>query len=261
MIPLREQEMLREILREALTGGVKLEFFTQRPAPIFVPGREECRSCPQVQQLLEDIARLSPRITLNVHELARAQDLAKRYHVERVPATVIRGVLNRPIVYYGFPWMHQFAPLMDMIISASRGDSRLKPETKRKLKRLKRDLPVRLFVAPSDPKSASVTTTLSQMAAENGHLHLTIVDVDEFPAQAQAAAVRETPTVVIDERLRRVGPSDEDALLADVLKAAESTAVTRGSALLGQGVPVERGATGEIQRGETRPSGLFIPRR
>jgi alkyl hydroperoxide reductase subunit AhpF len=260
MIPLREQQFLRDLFRESLTGGVKIEFFTQRPAPVYIPGREECRSCPQVQQILEDVARLSPRISLRVHEIGASQDLARRYHVERVPAIVVRGVLNRPVLYYGVPWLLQFAPLIDMVISASRGESQLKPATKRKLKRLKRDLPVRVFVTPETPDGPAVVTTLAQMAAENGHIHLTVVDVDEFPALAQQAGVRETPTVVIDERVRLSGPLDEDALLTELLAAAESETFTRESAVLGKGTPVER-AAGDIQRGEMRPSGLFIPRR
>jgi alkyl hydroperoxide reductase subunit AhpF len=240
---------------------VKIEFFTQRPVPVYVPGREECRSCPQVQQVLEDIARLSSRISLRVHEIGATQDLARRYHVDRVPATVVRGVLNRPVLYYGVPWLLQFAPLIDMVISASRGESQLKPETKRRLKRLKTDLPVRVFVTPETAEGPAVVTALAQMAAENGHLHLTVVDVDEFPALGQEAGVRETPTVLIDGRILLSGPQEEEALLNEVLTAAESATVTRESAVLGKGTPVERAAAGEIQRGETRPSGLFIPRR
>ena len=33
MIPLREQDYIRQLFAEQLTGPVKIEFFTQRPAP------------------------------------------------------------------------------------------------------------------------------------------------------------------------------------------------------------------------------------
>ena len=46
MILLGEQEYIRQIFTGQLTGRVKNSSFTQRPARVFIPGREECRFCP-----------------------------------------------------------------------------------------------------------------------------------------------------------------------------------------------------------------------
>ena len=53
MIPLREQEYLRERFARELEGKVKIDYFTQRPSPIYLPGREECATCEDTRKMLE----------------------------------------------------------------------------------------------------------------------------------------------------------------------------------------------------------------
>jgi len=84
VIPLKDQEQLKKVFAEALTGPLKIEHFTQRPLSILVPGREECRFCQEVRTLLEELRALSPKLGLRVHELSEARELAARLGVERV---------------------------------------------------------------------------------------------------------------------------------------------------------------------------------
>ena len=265
MIPLREQEYIRELFQQELTGPVKIEFFTQRPAPVFVPGREECEYCPAVQQMLEELAHLSDKIDLRVHELTAAPQEAQRYGVGRVPATVIRGVLNRPVLYYGIPAGYQFTALIEVIVGVSRGATDLPAATKRKLKRVKRDLPVQVFVTPADPASTDATRMLAKMALENGRLRLTVIEAAEFPKWAEELGVTAVPTAIIDGRLRLAGATAESALLEQILRAAETTIVTGPARLPPGGAPLELPKSAppadDAQPGEVRPSGLIIPRR
>ena len=261
MIPLREQEYIRELFQEQLTGPVKLEFFTQRPAPVFVPGREECRFCDDIQQMLEELSHLSAKVSLRVHELAKASEEAKRYGVERVPATVIRGVLNRPLLFYGIPAGTFFAVLVELYVAVSRGSTEMQPAVKKKLKRVKRDLPVQLFTSPEDPYGPDVARALAALALENGRVHLTIVEAAEFPALAQEQGVETVPLTVIDGRVRLPGAVPAEVLLEQIVKAAETTTVTGPARLPGGAVALDVPKMDDVQRGETRPSGLIIPRR
>ena len=43
MIPLRDQEYLRARFARDMVGAVRIDYFTQRKLPIFIPGREELR--------------------------------------------------------------------------------------------------------------------------------------------------------------------------------------------------------------------------
>jgi glutaredoxin-like protein len=261
MIPLRDQEYLREAFQEALTGPVKVEFFTQRKAPVFIPGREDCQFCDDARQMLEELSALSTRIDLRVHDIAKAAAEAQKYGVARVPATVIRGVLNRPIVFYGMPGGTLFPLLVDVLVGVSRNGTDMEPAVKRRLKRLKRDVRVQLFVTPEDEHGPDVARSLVALALENGHLHLSIVEVAEFPALAEDLQIETVPLTLIDGRTRLPGVVSPTVLLDEIIKAAETTTVRGPARLPGGGVALDVPKADEVQRGEVRPSGLIIPRR
>jgi alkyl hydroperoxide reductase subunit AhpF len=261
MIPLREQEFIRQTFEDSLTGPVKLELFTQRRAPVFIPGREECQYCEDVQQILEELSHLSDKVSLRVHELAKAPQEAKRYGIERVPATVVRGVLNRPLVFYGMPGGTLFAVLIEACIAVSVGVSGTAPALKRRLKRIKRDLSVRIFTTMEDADGADMVRQVAGIALESGRVHLSVIEAGEFPSLVEQAGVQSVPLTVIDGRIRLDGYLSTEETLDQIVRAAETTAVTGPARLPGGGIALDAPQAGEIQRGETRPSGLIIPGR
>lgn len=149
MIPLRDQEYIRERFAEALQGRVRIDLFTQKASAIFVPGREECLTCKDTQTLVEEVASLSDRITLTVHEFTDELAEARKFGVERVPAIVIRGQLNRPLKFYGIPAGNEFANFVETIVLASLPDPGVERETMRRLKKLRRPVTATVFVTPT----------------------------------------------------------------------------------------------------------------
>jgi alkyl hydroperoxide reductase subunit AhpF len=149
VIPLREQEYIKDKFAQELVGPVRFDYFTQRASPLYVPGREECVYCEDVRQLLEELAALSTKIKLTVHEFREAREAAARLGVDKIPGLVIRGPTNRPIKFYGIPSGHEFPGLIDDIVDASRGKADLAPETARRLKKLKQDIAIQVLVTPT----------------------------------------------------------------------------------------------------------------
>jgi len=149
VIPLREQEYIKQKFAAELTGGVRIDYFTQRPSPLFIPGREECAYCEDVRVMLEELAALSDKVTLTVHEFSHEREAAAKLGVDRIPGVVIRGPANRPLKFYGIPAGHEFPGLIDTIVDASRGQVDLKPETAKALRKLKSDVAVQVFVTPT----------------------------------------------------------------------------------------------------------------
>jgi alkyl hydroperoxide reductase subunit AhpF len=261
MIPLREQEYIRELFEESLTGPVKLEFFTQRHAPVFVPGREECQFCDDVQQMLTELSHLSDKVSLRVHELAKAPAEAKKYGVERVPATVLRGVLNRPLLLYGMPGGTLFSFLIEACVAVSTSTGTSTAALKKKLKRIRRDLPVRVFTTMEDEAGGHLARQVAGIALESGRVHAEVIEVGEFPTLAEQQGAQTVPLTLIDNRVRLSGFVPPDEMLDQIIRASETTAVTSHARLPGGGVALDVPQADEVQRGETRPSGLIVPRR
>jgi len=69
VIPLRDQQVLRERFLRELTSRVRVDYFTQKPLSVYVPGRSDCAYCEDVRVLMEEVASLSERITLTTHDI------------------------------------------------------------------------------------------------------------------------------------------------------------------------------------------------
>jgi alkyl hydroperoxide reductase subunit AhpF len=259
MIPLQEQERIRGYFAENLTGGVKMEHFTQRPLSIMVAGREECRFCTETRQTLEELRSLSPKISLRVHELSESGELAARLDVDRVPSTIVRGQLNRPLRFDGFPGAGLFPPFVDALVAASRGSTDLDRGLKKSLQRLRDDVQIRLFVSPVGPFCPLMLSLVFALGLENQHLRVTVIEVDEFPRMAQALRLQAVPTTLIGPHSRLIGAVEPQTFLEQLSRAAEGRSPISGELLgtaSGPATPI-----GAAPEPRSSPSGLILPGR
>ena len=91
MIPLKDQELIRQKFAAELLGPVKIDYFTERELSIEVPGRRPCAYCKPVRELLQELAALSELISLRVHIFEEASEERTKFGVERIPGIVLRG--------------------------------------------------------------------------------------------------------------------------------------------------------------------------
>jgi len=251
VIPLRDQEYLRARFAREMVGAVRIDHFTQRNLPIYIPGREECPFCEEIQQTLKELAALSDKIKLNVHEFSESTAEAARLKVDKVPGTVIRGPLNRPIRFYGFPAGQEFPAFVEDIIDASRGKVELAPETVRQLRKLRREIAVQVFVTPTCSHCPGVARLAHRMALESPHISADVVEISEFPRLAERYRVQAVPVIVIEERVVLVGAMDEAALLAQFVQFAQGKTLQPAAA--GASSPLEQ------RPPERREGGLILP--
>jgi hypothetical protein len=259
VIPLQEQERLRQYFSERMTGGVKIEHFTQRSLAIVVPGRDDCRFCAETAQALSELRALSPKISLRVHDFDSARGLPLAAGIERVPTTTVRGQLNRSIRFEGFFGASLFPVMVDAIVSASRGATELEARTKRRLQRIHNPIALRLFVSPASPFSAPMMQTVFAFGLESRHLQVTVTDAEEFPRLVETYRVRAVPFTLVGEHVRFAGALPPDALLDQIIKVVEGSTLT-----VGGGLPGALGPSTPLQGApETRasPSGLILPGR
>ncbi len=138
---------------EQLQNPVKLIFFTQAL---------DCDYCALTQEILEELAGLSDKIQLQIHNFAIDKSVAADYHITRVPATVLvrvetteqNGVVETRerdygIRFYGVPSGYEFASLIGDVIDVSRGDSGLSAPTKAALAQVTEPLHLQVFTTPT----------------------------------------------------------------------------------------------------------------
>jgi glutaredoxin-like protein len=125
---------------EELVHPVKLINFTQEL---------ECMYCAETRKLLEEVAGLSDKISLDVYNFVDDEEEVRKYSIDKIPATVIEGERDFGIRFFGVPTGYEFGTLIEAIIMASVGDSGLKPETRTALAELGEPVHLQVFVTPT----------------------------------------------------------------------------------------------------------------
>lgn len=110
-----DQEYLRQVFAERLRDPVTIVLFTQRVTQIRIPGYE-CATCRETNQLLEEVAALSDKITLEMHDLLQDAELAQQAGVEEIPAIILKGHNKGTVRFIGVPAGYEFATLIEDII-------------------------------------------------------------------------------------------------------------------------------------------------
>jgi glutaredoxin-like protein len=221
MIPLREQQAIRQRFNVEVTSRVRIDFFTQKETSFFVAGREPCAFCDEIKLLLEETASLSPRISLTVHDFDAERNLARELGIERVPGTIIRGQTNRPIRYFGLMTGLIFPGFIETIIDASQGKVELETDTVRQLRKVKEEVQLQVLMATGEQFSPPHVRSAVKFGLQNNKIKVEIIEIAEFQSLMQRYNVRSVPTTVLNERFAFSGSMSETTLAQLVLQTAE----------------------------------------
>ncbi len=264
MIPLKDQEAIRQKFAQELLGPVKIDFFTERETGLTVPGKQPCTFCKPAREMLQELAGLSDSLSLRVHYLEDGPEEARTFGIERIPAIVLRGPSRgegdgRAYVFYGMPGGTEFPAFLESIVDASRNEVLLSEESVKVLAQLEAAT-IRVFVTPTCPYCPAMVRMAYQMTMVNPKIRSEGIEINEFPELAERYGVQAVPLTVINDRVAIPGMIPEETLVEQVVKAAESPLVTpervEGPT---NAVEAQPPAATRVERGKERPSGLYIP--
>lgn len=230
MIPLREQEFLREKFSRELVSRVRIDFFTEKKTSLFVRHRQPCQYCKPTRQMLEELAALTDKISLRQHIFEEDEEAVAQYQVERIPAIVLHVGDRRWLKYYGSPGGHEFVPLVETIVDISRGTNHLSDKTRKRLRKLKKDARIQVFVTPACPHCPQMARLAYQVALESPHISAEVIEANEFPELSQRYQVRGVPTTIIDEKMSFAGSVPDDLLVDTIERVIQSSPLTATAA-------------------------------
>lgn len=137
------KEQVKDVVKD-LKGTVKLIIFTQEGL-IKIPGRE-CPTCKDNQLLMEEVASLSDKISVEVYDFIKDKDKVEHYKIDKIPATIVESEKDYGIRLYGMPVGYEFSALLNAIKIVSSNNSELSDKTKEKLKTLLKPAHIQVFV-------------------------------------------------------------------------------------------------------------------
>jgi glutaredoxin-like protein len=195
---------------ETLTQPVKLILFTQAL---------DCEMCGDTEKLLQEVAALSDKITLEISNIVLDKERAQQFGVDKTPAIVVMNGKDYGIRNYGIPAGYEFATLIQDIRMVSEGESGLQAETKAALQKISKPLHFQVFVTPTCPYCPRAVLTAHKMAMENEWIRADMIEATEFPELADKYGVMGVPRVVINDEHYFEGALPEQVFLLAALNA------------------------------------------
>lgn len=149
-MPLLDDRVQKQV-RGALTDlkqPIRLVMFTQGEG-----GALECAFCGETRQLVEEIARLSDKISVDVRDFQLDAELARSYGIDKIPAIVMETGGATPkdhgIRFYGLPSGYEFSSFIEDLRMLGRGEAGLSASTREAIGRITRPVRIQVFVTPT----------------------------------------------------------------------------------------------------------------
>jgi len=209
------KEQVKDMFKD-LKNSVKLVVFTQ-DSLISIPGLE-CETCKDNRLLMEEVATLSDKISIEVFDFVKDKQKVEEYKIDKIPATVIRNEKDFGIRIYGMPAGYEFPTLLSAIMTVATADSTLSAESKEKLKELKKPVHIQVFVTLTCPYCASAASLGHRLAYENEMIRADVINAQEFPQLGQRYSVFAVPKTVINETTHFEGAQTEEKFVKKIME-------------------------------------------
>ncbi len=214
-MPLLNDEVQQQVKNQLtnLANPVRLIMFTQAL---------ECQYCAETRQLVEEVAKLSNQLEVEVYDFQADKEVADDYGVDKIPAVVVVGEEDYGIRFFGIPSGYEFTSLLEAIQSASKGEPDISQETQDYLSNLTKPIHLQVFVTPTCPYCPQAVVLAHQMALASPMVRADMVEAQEFPHLSTKYQVMGVPRTVINESTHVEGAAPEPMVLEKIEEALAS---------------------------------------
>jgi glutaredoxin-like protein len=213
LIPDDKKELLKNDFKIQLIDPVKIVMFTQEV---------ECRFCSDTRKLVQDLAPLSEKISVEVYDFVADAAKAKEMGIDKIPALAIIGKKDYGVRIYGIPYGYELQTLIEAIINVSKGPGHtdLSDKTKAVLNDVKTPVNIKVFVTLTCPHCPAAAAVAHKLAIECDLIKADVIESSEFPDLALKYNIIGVPKIIINEKIEFVGAFSEDLFAEHVLLGA-----------------------------------------
>ena len=201
-----------------LTTPISLLFFTQKNA---------CPECIQQQKLLKELDSLSDKFNLEIYDFVLNRDKARKYKIDKIPATVVVGKKDYGIRFYGLTVGYEFTSLLEAIVMVSTGESGLEPQFEILVSNINEPVHIQVMVTLTCPYCQQMVHVANQFALVNDNIRADMVEASQFPQLVQRYDVTGVPKTIINEVHSFEGALPAEAVYLEILKAVNPEEYSR----------------------------------
>jgi len=214
-----DAKAVQQQFKEKITRPVKM---------IVVTSQQDCMYCNEVKMLAEELAELSPLISVEAYDLQRDKDIVARYKLDKAPAIVVvaNGRGEAPdtdygIRFYGIPSGYEFMSMLDALntVGSDGADLPVMPETREFLENLDTDVHMQVFITPTCPYCPRSVILAHHFAFISPRVTADMIEAMEFQELSNKYSVYGVPRTVINENTHQEGAVPEPVMLQKLKEA------------------------------------------
>jgi len=188
---------------------------------LFVEGEICGEPCQSQQTLLEGLATLSDKLTLEVLTPEEHPEAVETYAIERFPATLVLAERDHGIRFFGVTGGQEFASVLQAILMVSTARSGLETDLEGLIQDVDQPVHLQVFVTLTCPYCPRMVHTAHQFAYLNDRIQADMIEASQFLELAQEYQVEGVPRTVINETTALEGAHPAPALYTAVLQAVD----------------------------------------
>lgn len=222
------QNQVREVLAD-LDAPVKLVVFTQGEG-----GALECAMCAETRGLIEEVAALSDKISVEIRDFVADSEVAETYGIDKIPAVAVVREGDAPADYgvrlFGIPSGYEFGTLIEDIRLVSSGNPELSDATLAELAKLSSPVNIQVFVTPTCPYCPRAVLLAHRLAMASDLVTASMVEATEFPQLSNRYQVYGVPRTVINDVIHVEGAVPENMLITKLMNVKDDAFMEKARA-------------------------------
>lgn len=184
--------------------------------------KDHCLLCNEMLDLVEQVGKLSDKITIKHCDCNENDPEMKKYGITDHPALAIEGDEDYGIRFYGVPAGKEFTTLIESIMLVSSKDPILAPEIKEMLKKLQKDINLKVFVTLQCPYCPAMVLRAHKLALASDKVSAEMIEASQFVELASKFDIFGVPNTIINNGKGSVeGLVTEDVLVKAIFQALE----------------------------------------
>lgn len=156
-----DQDQLKDIFSNQLDRRVRLRVLTRPTSKLFIPGQQLCASCAEAEPFVRELATLSDKLEVVVHDVQADRAVAEQYAVDgTLPVILVEpgsadeeearaSSRQGAVRFVGLPAGYEFSTLIADIVDVSSGRLSLSASVQAELRGVEQDLHLQVFVTPT----------------------------------------------------------------------------------------------------------------
>jgi alkyl hydroperoxide reductase subunit AhpF len=149
-----DQDQLKDLFSNQMETSVRLRVLTKPTSKLYIPGQQLCASCAEAEPFVHELAALSNKLEVVVHDVHAEPAVAEQYSISgTLPAILVEpvedGATRGAIRFLGLPAGYEFSTLISDIVDVSNGSVSVSEITQQELRALDQDVHLQVFVTPT----------------------------------------------------------------------------------------------------------------